>query len=138
MGKRHLGRFPVGNVVVDTQHTDDRVVGVSQRNLRVQKYRGSGFEENESPFVISKDGFDVAISRALGAADAKVSVERVSTGVERLDSYWTTHDPAYVSADKHSTYVEVQFKTTDDPTRITALRQIKSSFAAPGFQVKWR
>jgi len=66
---------------------DHRVVqGVSQRNLRVQKYRGSSFEENEAPFVISKDGFDVAISRSLGAADAKVSNERVSTGVERLDT----------------------------------------------------
>ena len=66
---------------------DHRVIqGVSQRNLRVQKYRGSSFEENESPFVISKDGFDVAISRVLGAADAKVSTERVSTGVERLDT----------------------------------------------------
>jgi circadian clock protein KaiC len=28
------------------------VAGVSQRNLRVQKYRGSSFDENESPFVI--------------------------------------------------------------------------------------
>ena len=66
---------------------DHRVfLGVSQRSLRVQKYRGSSFEENESPFVISKDGFDVAISRSLGAADAKVSNERVSTGVERLDT----------------------------------------------------
>jgi circadian clock protein KaiC len=62
------------------------IVGVSQRNLRVQKYRGSSFEENESPFVISKNGFDVAISRTLGAADAKVSTERVGTGVERLDT----------------------------------------------------
>jgi uncharacterized membrane protein YdfJ with MMPL/SSD domain len=66
---------------------------------------------------------------------ALASVPRA--GLARLDSYWTTHDQAYVSADKHSTYVEVQFKTTDDPTRITALRQIKSSFAAPGFQVRF-
>ena len=28
------------------------VLGVSQRNLRVQKYRGSSFDENESPFLI--------------------------------------------------------------------------------------
>jgi circadian clock protein KaiC len=66
---------------------DHRVVfGISQRNLRVQKYRGSSYEENEAPFVISRNGFDVAISRTLGAADAKVSNERVSTGVERLDT----------------------------------------------------
>ena len=30
------------------------VLGVSQRNLRVQKYRGSSFDENESPFLIGK------------------------------------------------------------------------------------
>jgi circadian clock protein KaiC len=61
------------------------VLGVTQRNLRVQKYRGSGFDENESPFVISKQGFDVAIARALGPVDVEVSTERVSSGVERLD-----------------------------------------------------
>jgi circadian clock protein KaiC len=62
------------------------VLGVSQRNLRVQKYRGSGFEENESPFVIGSDGFDVAVSRTLGRFDTKVSHERVSSGVKRLDT----------------------------------------------------
>jgi len=62
------------------------VLGVSQRNLRIQKYRGSAFDENESPFVIGKSGFDVAISRVLGRVDAKVTNERVTTGVERLDT----------------------------------------------------
>jgi circadian clock protein KaiC len=61
-------------------------LGVSQRNLRVQKYRGSSFNEDESPFVIGKNGFDVAMARALGRADAKVTNERVSSGVERLDT----------------------------------------------------
>jgi circadian clock protein KaiC len=62
------------------------VLGVSQRNLRVQKYRGSSFDENESPFVIGDGGFNVAISRILGQADAKVTNERVSTGINRLDT----------------------------------------------------
>jgi circadian clock protein KaiC len=62
------------------------ILGVSQRNLRVQKYRGSSFDENESPFVISKSGFDVAISRALGRNDVRVSTERVTSGVKRLDT----------------------------------------------------
>jgi circadian clock protein KaiC len=60
--------------------------GVSQRNLRVQKYRGSGFEENEAPFVIGKGGFDVAVARMLGRVDAKVTNERVTSGVKRLDT----------------------------------------------------
>jgi circadian clock protein KaiC len=62
------------------------VAGVSQRNMRVQKYRGSSFDENESPFVIGDGGFDVAIVRTLGRADAKVTDERVSSGIKRLDT----------------------------------------------------
>jgi circadian clock protein KaiC len=61
-------------------------LGVSQRNLRVQKYRGSNFDENEAPFVIGKNGFDVAISRMLGQVDATTTNERVSSGVRRLDT----------------------------------------------------
>ena len=62
------------------------VLGVSQRNLRVEKYRGSAFSENESPFVIGDTGFDVAVARTLGRVDALVTNERVSSGVERLDT----------------------------------------------------
>jgi circadian clock protein KaiC len=62
------------------------VLGVSQRNMRVQKYRGSSFQENESPFLIGKGGFDVAVARTPGRVDAKAISERVSTGVKRLDT----------------------------------------------------
>jgi circadian clock protein KaiC len=61
-------------------------LGVSQRNLRVLKYRGSGFDENESPFVIGAGGFDVAVAQKVGRADAVASDERVSSGVARLDT----------------------------------------------------
>jgi circadian clock protein KaiC len=61
-------------------------LGVSQRNLRVQKFRGSSFDENEAPFVIGKGGFDVAIARMLGRVEAKVTDERVTSGVKRLDT----------------------------------------------------
>ncbi|MDB6037009.1 MAG: hypothetical protein JWM99_850, partial [Verrucomicrobiales bacterium] len=40
----------------------------------------------ESPFVIGKTGFDVAIARRLGNMDANVTLERISSGVERLDT----------------------------------------------------
>jgi circadian clock protein KaiC len=62
------------------------VLGVSQRNLRVQKYRGSSFDENESPFLIGRSGFEVAVTRTLGRGGAVVTDERVSSGVERLDT----------------------------------------------------
>jgi len=61
-------------------------LGVSQRNIRVQKYRGSTFIEDESPFVIGREGFDVAIARTLGRVDASVTTERVSSGVARMDT----------------------------------------------------
>jgi circadian clock protein KaiC len=52
----------------------------------VAKYRGSSFDENESPFVIGASGFDVAISRTAGRKETGVSNERVSSGVKRLDT----------------------------------------------------
>ena len=76
-------QFMVDCAVILNHHI---VLGVSQRNLRVQKYRGSGFEENESPFVIGSNGFDVAVARKLGNVDAPLINERVTSGIERLDT----------------------------------------------------
>jgi circadian clock protein KaiC len=60
--------------------------GVSHRNLRVIKYRGSSFAENESPFLIGSTGLEVAGARELGRSDTPVTSERISTGVARLDT----------------------------------------------------
>ncbi len=65
------------------------VQGISQRNLRVVKYRGSAFSENESPFLIGSSGLEVAGAHDLGglsAAPDPVTMERVSSGVPRLDA----------------------------------------------------
>src|SRR6202044_3443313 len=62
------------------------VAGVSQRNLRVQKYRGSTFDENESPFLIGKGGIEVATARPSAARILKVSKVRVASGIKRLDT----------------------------------------------------
>lgn len=62
------------------------ILGVSQRNLRVVKYRGSAFQENESPFAFGVGGLEVAGSRSSDESTAVVSNERVSSGVERLDT----------------------------------------------------
>lgn len=64
------------------------VEGVSQRNLRVIKYRGSAFSENESPFLIGGSGLEVAGTRGMDRKDtpsAPLVDERVSSGVARLD-----------------------------------------------------
>lgn len=62
------------------------VLGVSQRNLRVQKFRGSSFDENEVPFLIGSEGFEVALSCTARKESAQKSGGRVSSGVERLDT----------------------------------------------------
>ena len=76
-------QFMVDCVVI-LNHTV--VLGVSQRNLRVQKYRGSRFVENESPFLIGKHGLEVAVARTLRLATVPVTNERVSSGIARLDT----------------------------------------------------
>jgi circadian clock protein KaiC len=62
------------------------VNGISQRNLRVQKYRGSSFDENESPFLIGASGLEVDATRTQARINAKVSSERVPSGIARLDT----------------------------------------------------
>lgn len=44
------------------------VLGLSQRNLRVQKYRGSSFDEDEIPFSIGKRGLEVRTRTREGSA----------------------------------------------------------------------
>jgi len=88
--KRDFSQPPLGfmqfmvDCVVILSH---RVVqGVSRRNLRVQKYRGSGFDEDEAPFLIGPGGLEVALNRDPGRVDVKVTNERISSGVQRLDT----------------------------------------------------
>jgi circadian clock protein KaiC len=58
---------------------------LSTRRLRVVKYRGSVHGTNEYPFLISKDGFSVLPVTSMGL-DHPASNERVSSGVDRLDT----------------------------------------------------
>jgi circadian clock protein KaiC len=72
------------DAVVELNH---RIVdGVSQRVLRLAKFRGSSFSENESPYVIGSRGLEVAEVSAFAKNAVKVTKERVSSGVERLDT----------------------------------------------------
>lgn len=58
---------------------------VSLRELRVVKYRGSGFSENSAYYVLGQQGFEVAyVSTA--AEFPPVSFARISSGVDRLDT----------------------------------------------------
>jgi circadian clock protein KaiC len=64
----------------------DIVEGVSLRSLRIAKYRGSAFEENPTPMVIGPAGITVASVMSDDHTRAAVTSERVSTGVDRLDT----------------------------------------------------
>jgi len=58
---------------------------VSLRGLRVLKYRGTAFSENEFPLIISPSGIEVATFGTTEMAH-EVSTERISSGIERLDT----------------------------------------------------
>lgn len=59
--------------------------GVSQRTLRILKYRGSAFDENDVPYVIAQRGLELAGGFNAQGPPLSVSHERLSTGVPRLD-----------------------------------------------------
>jgi circadian clock protein KaiC len=73
--------FIVDCVIVLAHQFED---SFSQRRLRIMKYRGSSFGENEAPFIIGPGGIEVASFEVAEAIDF-VSSERISCGVEALD-----------------------------------------------------
>jgi circadian clock protein KaiC len=58
---------------------------VSTRRVRIVKYRGTSHGTNEYPFLIDERGISVLPVTSLGLAH-KVSPERVSSGIGRLDA----------------------------------------------------
>jgi circadian clock protein KaiC len=84
-GRRRKGILQfMSDCAVSLEH--GLVQGVSHRNVRVQKYRGSSFHENSTPFVIGASGFEVARVTSDHAVRPAVTTERVSSGIEPLDS----------------------------------------------------
>lgn len=69
---------------VTLQH--EIVDGISQRSLRVVKYRGSSFAENCAPMIVGDSGLEVACARSHGEQLAPVTDERIGSGVARLDT----------------------------------------------------
>jgi len=57
---------------------------ISTRRLRVVKYRGSTHGTNEYPFLIDEQGISVLPISSLGL-DHAAPMERISTGIDRLD-----------------------------------------------------
>jgi circadian clock protein KaiC len=58
---------------------------IATRHLRVVKYRGALHGTNEFPFLIGDEGLSVLPITSLGL-NHKVSNERISTGIRRLDA----------------------------------------------------
>jgi circadian clock protein KaiC len=58
--------------------------GFSHRRLRIIKYRGSSFSENETPFIIGPSGLEVAMTDP-PLKCLSVGTEKISIGVHALD-----------------------------------------------------
>jgi circadian clock protein KaiC len=61
------------------------VNGSAFRNLRVMKYRGTGFSGDEFPITLTKDGLQLT-NRGAVEFEYEVTDERVSSGLPRLDN----------------------------------------------------
>ena len=63
----------------------DLFEGVAQRNLRVDKYRGSDFDGNATPFLFGDGGIELAYSSRSRQPSVPASSERLSSGIGDLD-----------------------------------------------------
>jgi circadian clock protein KaiC len=86
-GDRTITKYGLEEYVADCVITlDHRVTNqIATRRLRIVKYRGSIHGTDEYPFLISSDGISVLHITSMSLAH-KASVERISTGIPRLDS----------------------------------------------------
>jgi len=78
----HFMQFMADCVVTLSHHL---VAGSNFRNLRVVKYRGSGFLGDEFPIRITSEGI-VVTNRGPVELHYEVSDERISSGLPRLDA----------------------------------------------------
>ncbi|MDB4916909.1 MAG: circadian clock protein KaiC [Gemmatimonadetes bacterium] len=82
VGLRHTFlQFMVDCVVVLRHQVVD---GSAFRNLRIKKYRGSGFAGDEFPISLTTEGLQLT-NRGPAELQHKVTNERISTGLARLD-----------------------------------------------------
>jgi circadian clock protein KaiC len=86
-GREQLTRHGLEEYVSDCVILlDHRVIEqIATRNLRVMKYRGAMHGTNEFPFLIGDEGISVLPITSLGL-NHKISVERIATGIPRLDA----------------------------------------------------
>jgi circadian clock protein KaiC len=86
-GREQLTRHGLEEYVSDCVILLDHRVSerVATRHLRVVKYRGAMHGTNEYPFLIGNDGISVMPITSL-RKDHKASIERISTGIPRLDT----------------------------------------------------
>ncbi len=64
---------------------NDIVDDVSQRNLRISKFRGSGFHGNAVPFLIGSGGIEVTLLHAALPTYRANTSERLSSGLAAVD-----------------------------------------------------
>lgn len=91
--KRNQGNGPdtefVRFMVACALELEHRVVErVSHRSIRVLKYRGTSFEENETPLAIGSGGLEVAHT-VVDRVRPDAPEERLSTGIKCLDEMLT-------------------------------------------------
>ena len=86
-GESSLTRYGLEEYVADCVILlDNRMEEqIATRRLRIIKYRGSRHGTNEYPFLIEEDGISVLPITSLGL-EHEACAERISTGVERLDT----------------------------------------------------
>lgn len=86
-GREQLTRHGLEEYVSDCVILLDHRINdqIATRHLRVVKYRGALHGTNEFPFLIGAEGLSVLPITSLGL-NHKVSSERISTGIPRLDA----------------------------------------------------
>ncbi len=106
---------------------DDPATQSVQATNRFQAATGRQLNPGVVALVSSGDVRSPAARQRVGSVAAELRAQR---DVARVASFYTTHDPAMVARDGHSTYVVAYFKALSDKRLSDDAKLIESSFAA--------
>jgi uncharacterized membrane protein YdfJ with MMPL/SSD domain len=110
----------------------------SSESSRAEVLLAGSFERNASDVVVLYEHPSWKVDDPAFAEQVMKALSSIPPNeVVRLQSYWSTKDEAYVSGDRHSTYVTLTLPSFDDQQRVEQYKKLRDQLKVSGLTVKF-
>jgi uncharacterized membrane protein YdfJ with MMPL/SSD domain len=110
----------------------------SSESSRAEVLLAGSFERNASDVVVLYEHPSWKVDDPAFAEQVMKALSSIPPNeVVRLQSYWSTKDEAYVSGDRHSTYVTLTLPSFEDQQRVEQYKKLRDQLKVSGLTVKF-